>query len=247
MPTYLNPHFPKDEWEQIVKELGEENPVFKQEFLGEFIDDIGAVFKGIHTCIDGDFEPPLPNVKYSIGIDLAKTTDYTVKFVIRHDTRHIVYMERYNQVPYDEQINKIISLSKRYNNANILVDSTGVGDPVYDLLKKNGANVRPFKFTNPSKENLIRGLIIALENKEITYPKIDVLITELEMFEYSLGSTGVMRYNAPEGEHDDCVIALALAIKAVEENYTGILDFYKGINEKEETKHNIQNFQQLVY
>ena len=246
MPTYANPHFPKEEWKQIVEELGEGNPVFRQEFLAEFIDDVGAVFKNIHSCIGGDFETPKQNVKYSIGIDLAKTTDFTVKMVIRHDTRQIVHMERYNQVPYDEQINKIISLSKRYNNANILIDSTGVGDPVYDLLKSKGANVKPFKFTNPSKENLIRGLIIALENKEVSYPKIDVLLDELEMFEYSLGATGVMRYNSPEGEHDDCVIALALAIKAVEENYTGLIDYYKGINEEKETKSYITNFQQFI-
>jgi hypothetical protein len=247
MPTNTNPFFPKDEWEQLTKELGVDNPIFRQEFLAEFIDDVGAVFRNIHSCIGGDFEEPKPNIKYSIGIDLAKTMDYTVKMVIRHDTRQIVYMERYNQVPYDEQINKIISLSKRYNNANILIDSTGVGDPVFDILKKQGVNVKPYKFTNPSKENLVRGLMIALENKEISYPKIDVLIDELEMFEYTLGATGVMRYNAPEGEHDDTVIALALAIKAVEENHSGILDFYKGINEKEETKYNIKNFQQLVY
>ena len=245
LPTNANPYFPKDEWEHIIKEFGEENPVFRQEFLGEFIDDVGAVFKGIHKCIDGDFEQPLPNVKYSIGIDLAKINDFTVKFVIRNDTRQIVYMERYNQVPYDEQIEKIISLSKKYNNANILIDSTGVGDPVYDLLKRSGCNIRPFKFTNPSKENLIRGLIIALENKEVTYPRIEVLLNELEVFEYSLGATGVMRYNAPDGEHDDCVIALALAVKAVEENYTGILDFYKGINEEKETKTNLKNSKQF--
>lgn len=247
MPTNANPHFPKLEWQQLQKEFGVDNPVFKQEFLAEFIDDVGAVFRGIRACIGGDFEIPIPSVKYSIGVDLAKTSDFTVCFVIRHDTRHIVHMDRYNQVPYDEQITRITNLSKRYNNANILVDSTGVGDPVYDLLKNRGANIKPFKFTNPSKENLIRNLVIALENREITYPKIDVLIDELEIYEYTLGATGIMRYSAPDGEHDDCVIALALAVKAVQENNTGLLDFYKGINEKEETKQPFQLFQRFFY
>lgn len=247
LPTNANPYFPANEWGQIIKELGEENPVFRQEFLAEFIDDVGAVFKNIQGCISGDFEEPKPNVKYSIGVDLAKTNDFTVKFVIRHDTRHIVHMERYNQVDYDVQINKILNLSKRYNNANILIDSTGVGDPVYDLLKSRGANIKPFKFTNPSKENLIRGLMIALENKEITYPRIDVLLDELEVFEYSLGSMGVLRYNAPDGEHDDCVIALSLTIKALEENNSGILDYYKTNEERPKEKYNIQNFSQLYH
>ncbi len=249
MPTNANPYFPEIEWEQIKKEYGEDNPIFRQEFLAEIIDDTGAVFRNIRKCIGGDLEDSRANERYSIGIDLAKSLDFTVKIVIRHSDRQVVYFERYNNVTYDEQIEKIISLSKKYNNANILIDSTGVGDPVFDILKKKGANVKPFKFTNPSKENLIRNLMIAMENLEVKYPEIDVLLNELEVFEYKLGSSGVFRYEAPDGEHDDCVIALALAVKAIEENYTGIIDFYKENkenNEKKENKFYLQNFEQFI-
>jgi len=247
MPTNANPYFPKEEWEQIIREFGIENPIFKQEFLAENIDDVGNVFRNILACVKGEFEEPDINEKYSIGIDLAKTQDFTVKCVIKHSSRQVVAFQRYNNVNYDEQIENIISLSKKYNNANILIDSTGVGDPVYDLLKKENANVKPFKFTNPSKENLIRGLMIALEEKSISYPHIETLISELESFEYKIGNTGIMRFGAPDGEHDDCVIGLALAVKAIEEYNSGIIDFYKEINEKEKTKSYIQNFKQFIH
>jgi len=241
-----NPYFPKDEWEHLIQEFGIDNPIFRQEFLAEFIDDVGSVFRNINACVDGDFEEPFTLGKYSMGVDLAKTTDYTVCYVIRHDTRHIVAWDRYNNVPYDDQIERIVSLSKKYNNANILLDSTGVGDPVFDLLR-NRVNIKPYKFTNLSKENLIKGLVIALENKEITYPNIETLIDELSIFEYQQSETGIMRYNAPDGEHDDCVIALALTIKALNESNTGILDFYKkeSKNDETKTKFYIQNNQQF--
>jgi hypothetical protein len=45
----------------------------------------------------------------------------------------------------------------------------------------------------------------------VTYPA-GVIVDELECFEYEYTRTGV-RYSAPEGYHDDCVIALALAVE----------------------------------
>ena len=48
---------------------------------------------------------------------------------------------------------------------------------------------------------------IEIFNKEIA-PE---LINEMLIFEYEMTSSGLIRYQAPEGYHDDCVIGLALA------------------------------------
>lgn len=237
-PSISNPHFPKEEWDLLKKQLGEDSPQFRQEFMAEFLDDMGAVFRNIKACIKGDFQEPVAGVRYVMGVDLAKSHDYTVCFVMREDTRHVVHMDRFNNISYDMQIPRIVELSKRYNKAKILLDSTGVGDPVFDIMKTSGAHVEPFKFTNTSKEALVRGLMIALENEEISYPQIDTLIAELEVFEYTIGSTGVFRYNAPEGFHDDCVMALALAVKACGNPSTGIIDYYKDIGKIYEQTNN---------
>ena len=59
---------------------------------------------------------------------------------------------------------------------------------------------------------------------EVGFPD-NVIKEELEIFEYQYTSTGV-RYNAPSGFHDDCVNALALAVKCKNENkYTGVYRF----------------------
>jgi len=37
------------------------------------------------------------------------------------------------------------------------------------------------------------------------------MIRELENYEYEISETGVVKYSAPDGFHDDCVVSLALA------------------------------------
>jgi hypothetical protein len=55
------------------------------------------------------------------------------------------------------------------------------------------------------------GLASAIQKGEVEFPP-GVIVDELECFEYEYTRTGV-RYSAPEGYHDDCVIALALAVE----------------------------------
>jgi hypothetical protein len=74
-----------------------------------------------------------------------------------------------------------------------------------------GVQVEGYKFTNASKKDLVENLSIAIENKNISYPDIPVLLSELGLFGYKISPAGVTSYSAPEGYHDDCVIALALA------------------------------------
>jgi len=53
------------------------------------------------------------------------------------------------------------------------------------------------------------GLQNAIHTKSISYPE-GVIVNELEVFEYQFTANGV-KYSAPSGFHDDCVMALALA------------------------------------
>jgi hypothetical protein len=57
----------------------------------------------------------------------------------------------------------------------------------------------------------MEGLAVAIQQKRVTYPE-GPIVSELEAFEYSYHRTGVS-YSAPEGLHDDCVCALALAVQ----------------------------------
>ena len=100
---------------------------FRQEFLAEFLDDSGAVFRRIRDAVKGDFEEPdHENKRYTMGVDLAKHVDYTVLTVV-DQFGHLCYLDRFNQIDYKFQKERIIATAKRWN-AQVLLDSAGPGD-----------------------------------------------------------------------------------------------------------------------
>jgi phage FluMu gp28-like protein len=209
--TQANPHITKKELEDFAKDMPER--VYKQEILAQFIEDVGAVFKNVRDHVKGQLEEPRGSViqNYYIGIDLAKYEDFTVICVL-NENGHLVHFDRFNQIDWNFQKAKIINIATRYHNAQVLIDSTGVGDPIYEDLMRKGVRIQGYKFTNESKKQLIENLAIKMENNGITFPDIPELVNELREFGYIKTDSGTLKYQAPEGLHDDCVIALALAV-----------------------------------
>jgi hypothetical protein len=208
-PTAVNQYIAQEEIEQMKKDMSER--LFRQEILAEFLDEESGVFRKVRTCITGKFEYPVLGRFYIMGVDLAKTQDFTVLAVFDTITRHCVAFERFQDISWTEQKVRIQQLANRYNNALCFVDASGVGDPIYEDLLTSGVSCEPFKFTNESKRQLIEQLAISIEQRLITFPAVEELIAELDSFEYELTERGKIIYGAPEGKHDDCVIALALA------------------------------------
>lgn len=204
-----NPSFPKEEWERARIKLPEN--VFKQEYLAEFLDDAAAVFRGIKDIVGPCLEDAREGHRYIMGVDLAKYRDFTVLTVIDVITHNVVYWDRFNILAYGLQKARIIEVAKRYH-ARIVIDSTGVGDPISEDIQREGIIVDDFKFTNKSKEQLVQKLSLFIEQKAITIPANDTLIDELETFGYELTDSGHIKYGAPAGLHDDAVVSLGLAV-----------------------------------
>ena len=182
-----------------------------QEIYGVFLDDMGVVFRGVEQYASlAGLDAPEPEERYVVGVDLAKHQDFTVVCTLDLDG-DVVGWERFGEVDWTLQEKRVAQASQRWNGARVLVDSTGVGDPVYDGLRRMGCNVEGYKFTNATKADLIENLIFMLENGRIHYPKIDELVNELQVYGYKKTPSGTTVYGAPEGCHDDCVTALALA------------------------------------
>lgn len=201
-PSMANPFIDAAELERLAAEMPQR--LYRQEILAEFLSDEGAVFRGVRACIG----PLSSEPTVSIGVDLAKHQDFTV--IVGMDAqRRVTFFDRFREISWPLQKQRIMAAAAR--GGLVLLDSTGVGDPILDDLLNAGVNVEGYKFTNATKQQLVEGLAIAIEKKEIGLPDEPVLLNELEAFEYEVGRTGVVRYNAPEGAHDDCVIALALA------------------------------------
>jgi hypothetical protein len=75
-------------------------------------------------------------------------------------------------------------------------------------------NVMGFQFTQQSKAQVIETLALAFERGEIVIPPEQVLVNELQSYEVERLPGGGLRYSAPSGMHDDCVISLALVWRA---------------------------------
>jgi hypothetical protein len=82
---------------------------------------------------------------------------------------------------------------------------------VLEALQQTSRNYEGFKFSQSSKQQLMEGLAVAIQQGQVSYPD-GVVVRELEQFEYVYTRTGV-HYAAPDGAHDDCVCALALAVE----------------------------------
>lgn len=190
----------KEEIEDAKKLLPEH--VFRELYLAEPADDGGNPFgiKAIENCV----APLSTKSPVCFGIDLAKSVDYTVVIGLDED-RAVCYIDRWQSTWGETKINinKIVT-------SPALVDQTGVGNPIVEELARINQNIKGFTFTSQSKQNIMEGLAGAIQEGLIKFPE-GVIKQELDVFEYQYTKNGGVKYSAPEGFHDDCVCALALA------------------------------------
>jgi terminase large subunit-like protein len=200
--TVQNPYLDPAEIEEARTELPD--LAFRQEYLGEAVEDgsnpFGIAF--IHACI-----LPLSTAKpRAYGVDLAKSVDHTVVLALDAERRTCSF-NRF-QLPWKETFEKVRDI---IGKVPALVDSSGVGDPILErLTREGGENFQGFKFTSTVRQQLLEGLAASIQKQEIRFPD-GPIVRELESFGYEYTRTGGVKYLAPEGVHDDCVMALALA------------------------------------
>jgi hypothetical protein len=192
----------REEIESAQRDLPEH--VFRELYLAEPADDGGNPFglKAIAACVgELSMEPAV-----AFGVDLAKSVDWTA-IVGLDELGSVCVAERF-QSDWQQTTRRVIH---EIQNIPTYADSTGVGDPIVEMLQRRSSNVSGFKFSSQSKQQLMEGLAAAIQQQEVAFPD-GWLRSELESFEYEYTRTGV-RYSAPEGLHDDGVCALALAVQ----------------------------------
>lgn len=198
MSTYTNPYIDASEIDEAKQDLPE--LAFRQEYMAEFSENIANPFG--YPFIQQCTFPLSAQPAVCYGIDLAKSFDYTVITGIDKNGA-VCYFDRF-QSDWRTTTRKILDLP----NVPIAIDSTGVGDPIGEDIARV-RTVELFKFTSTSKQQLMEGLALAIQQRKITFPEGHIK-DELEQFEFEYTRTGV-RYTAPAGLHDDCVCSLALA------------------------------------
>jgi hypothetical protein len=203
---------------------------------------------------------------YVLAADIADAHDYTA-LVIAHGylkmekvedpfakpktVRRIdlIHVERFRGIGYPEQIERI---AERYRelgrhargahheaSVRLVVDETGVGRPVVDMLRKAGLRPRGVLITGgdkvtseggtdrvPKKE-LASVLQVTLQARRLLIsdelPLAPVLVKELEGFRVKISLSGNLSFGNDVGaapwrtaDHDDLVLATAIAVWSLE-------------------------------
>jgi hypothetical protein len=104
-----------------------------------------------------------------IGCDVAKHTDWTVLIAMDAETGRCLEMARFNQLDWPIQKERIVGFARKWRG-RLILDATGVGDPIYDDLKRVLPDIEGFKFTSPSKVALVQRLVVAIEQRKVSWP-----------------------------------------------------------------------------
>lgn len=211
LPTVSNPYINADEIERVKGELPA--IVFDQEYLARFNLQWGAVFRRIEDLCVHEPQDPVKHHQYSIGVDWGKTNDFTAISVIDLVDRQEVRLERFNQIDYLFQIERLETIVNEFNPIVIIPEYNSVGIPIMEILERKwGDRVIPFHTNNATKKYAIEGMSVMMDRSRIRFLHDPVATAELQAFEAKRLPTGAFQYNAPKGQHDDTVIARALAV-----------------------------------
>lgn len=205
--------------ETIIDTAKEDLPeaLFKQEYLGEFIDG-GSVFQNINqVCTLKPHLVPKEGGIYYAGIDLALKNDYTVLTIVDAEG-NLIYMDRFSGVSSPELKERIAKKLKLWKPQNTLIELNNLGQAIYDDLVHLYAvkNLQGWTTTNKTKNEIIARLVNAFSSQEIKCINDEDLKSELETFQMNITPSGNVRYEAASGFHDDTVMSLAIARKAQE-------------------------------
>jgi hypothetical protein len=210
--TYDNPFIDPAEIEDMKREMPER--VFKQEILAEFIED-GSYFQNVDAAaVIEQPDQPEQHKGHTIvmGVDWAKSADWTVLTLGCRDCNRVVDWRRFNQIDYHYQRKMLIDLAQRWGVNRILAESNSIGEPNIEELARAGLPVMGFNTTAISKADMIEALHLALVNGGLKVPKD--YADELRAFEIEIRA-GAPKFGAPSGLHDDRVISLALCNRSM--------------------------------
>lgn len=209
--TTDNPYIDPDEVEAARAELPD--TIFRQEYMAEFIEDAGLVFRNVRNCVTALPAEYDHAQSYVMGVDWAQSNDFTV-LTVMDDKQRVVAIDRFNQIDWATQRMRLKTLAAKWHVRAILAEENSIGGPNIEQLQHEGLPVQAFTTTNTSKQDLMTALQLAFERGDIAIPDDPTLIAELEAFEAVRLPSGKWRYEAPTGMHDDMVMSLALSYEA---------------------------------
>ncbi len=181
---------------------------------------------------------------YVIGLDLGQASDYTALAVLERPAPvpnsnvapvyPLPYLKRFRlSTPYTDIVPAVAKLASTppLRGATLVVDYTGVGRALVDMLRKasTGCRIIPVTITagqavtraedgsyHVPKKELVTSLQLVLQARRLkvaaALPESDTLIEEMHNFRVKVTLAANETFGAwREGQHDDLVLAVAVA------------------------------------
>lgn len=176
-------------------------------------------------------------MSFLVSVDLGQAQDYTAVAIIQQSEEgtpeyHVRYLERFPiGTPYPAIVEAIKTLLHRdplWSWTPVVVDATGVGAPVIDLMKRDGLMPVPIKIHGGQtttidddgayrvpKRDLASCARVLLESRRLMIAAdllyAGKLIEEMQVFKSKISISGHDTYEAwRERDHDDLVLAVAM-------------------------------------
>lgn len=175
--------------------------------------------------------------RFTLGLDLGQAQDYSALVIVderddrtRDDVREIRRWPLGTPYPaIVEDVRGVLALPQ-LSDAALVVDATGVGRPVVELFSAAGCYPKGVMITAGSqvtkdeygywhvpKKELVSTVQIGLQSGSLqiarALPEAAILVQELLNFKATITTAANDTYGAwREGQHDDLVLALALAL-----------------------------------
>jgi phage FluMu gp28-like protein len=211
LPSWTSPFVNQnyiDEQQAYVPEK-----VFQQEYGAQFIDDAGILFANIDKAAKPYAEK---SGQLYAGIDLGFTEDYCVVWICNGEGK-VVFTDRFNQIGMTEAVDRIYDALKQHNWPITYIENN-MYQGVFEMLQqKQCKNIKHFNTNSASKKTMIERLMVRFEEQTLTIPENEYIQSEFISYEYTFNpKTRNVSYAARSGQHDDYVMACAMAIQAVE-------------------------------
>jgi hypothetical protein len=172
--------------------------------------------------------------RFHVGLDLGQANDFTAIAVIEAAAGdlHVRHLQRFRALYPDvaDRVGALMDSPQLEGKASLVIDATGVGPAVTDIFTKRGRTFKAVKIHGGDaesregstyrvpKRNLISALQAALQTGTLKIASslelAEVLRQELLNFRIKISlATGHDSYEHwREGDHDDLVLAAAMAV-----------------------------------
>jgi hypothetical protein len=174
-----------------------------------------------------------------LGVDVGQASDYTALVLVEaapvrvdgaRPELQVRYVDRFRHLPYPALADRIATLCSypALRGARCVIDATGVGRPVVDMLRERidtlegititggAAATRAGRDHTVPKADLVSALKVLTETRRLKISTnlpdqiLRALAAELAEFGYQQSDTGRTSYGG-QGAHDDLVMSLAMA------------------------------------